>query len=59
MAIRSDFLAEFREDLIAWEEVAAFKPGLPERVVIMINPKHNTRRNPVHLFVPAGCTEES
>lgn len=55
MAIRSNFLAELREDLTAWEEVAAFKPGWPERVVIMINPKHNTRRNPVHLFVPAGC----
>jgi hypothetical protein len=59
VAIRSDFLAELREDLTAWEEVAAFKPGLPERVVIMINPKHNTRRNPVHLFVPSGCSEES
>ncbi len=59
MAIRSDFLAELREDLTAWEEVAAFKPGLPERVVIMINPRHNTRRNPVHLFVPVGCGEDS
>lgn len=55
VAIRSDIIPPLRDDLGAWEEVAVYQPGLPERLVIMINPKHNTRRNPIHLFVPVGC----
>ena len=38
-----------------YQETAVFGPGLPERLVIMINPKHNTRRGPIHLFQPPGC----
>jgi hypothetical protein len=55
LAVRSDFIDQFREELTGWSEVAVFGPGLPERAVILINPTHNTRRNPVHLFVPEGC----
>lgn len=58
LAVRSDLIAQAREDLGGWSEVAAFKPGLPERVVIWINPENNTRRNTVHLFVPSRCAND-
>ena len=55
VAVRSDLLPSVSEQLAGWTEVATFAPGLPERMVIWINPRNNTRRNPVHLFVPPGC----
>ncbi len=54
VAIRSDLLAESGSP-DGWREAAAFGPGLPERLVIMINPENNRRRNPIHLFLPKGC----
>lgn len=51
--VRSDALDRVRLD--GYREAAVFGPGIPERLVIMINPKHNTRRNPIHLFVPVEC----
>lgn len=53
IVVRSDALDRVRLD--GYREVAVFEPGVPERLVITINPKHNTRRNPIHLFLPAGC----
>jgi len=53
IVVRSDALD--RVQLDGYREAAVFGPGIPERLVIMINPKHNTRRNPIHLFVPVGC----
>jgi len=55
--IRSDLLPRYREALSKLREIAVYGPGLPERLVIWINPENNLRRNPVHLFVPAGCRE--
>lgn len=55
LAVRSDLIEQLRPDLEGWSEVAVFRPGLPERLVIWINPARNTRRNPVHLYEPAGC----
>lgn len=55
--VRSDALDRVRLD--GYREVKVFGPGLPERLVIMINPERNTRRNPMHLFMPAVCGERS
>ena len=53
IVVRSDALDRVRLD--GYREAAVFGPGIPERLVIMINPENNTRRKPIHLFVPAGC----
>ena len=49
----SDALDRVRLD--GYRESAVFGPGIADLLVIMINPENNTRRKPIHLFVPAGC----
>jgi len=52
---RSDALDRVRLD--GYRESAVFGPGIAEQLVIMINPENNTRRNSIHPFVPARCSE--
>ncbi|MGH7524718.1 MAG: hypothetical protein ACREK8_10460 [Gemmatimonadales bacterium] len=55
IAVRRSMTTQLPVLAARFHQVAEFKPGLLEQLIIRINPRHNARRTPIELFEPAAC----
>lgn len=55
LAVRYDFLEGLKGYLDTLEKVGDFQPGLPEQVVVKLNPRKNGRRGAISLFKKPEC----
>lgn len=55
LAVRYDFIEGLKPYLDGLDKVADFQPGLPEQVVVKLNPRKNGRRGAIALFKKPEC----